>query len=152
MRLGAIHGDLHAGNIVYTRVARPALIDFGWAQDGAHIAKDFVLMECNLRFLTLRSQIKDEELDRFVEWIAWDKPIPVDIDDYLKGRSELVLKLRLKATEVFPSSTDWNREYIVPLFLVAFGLLRFAPQLGNQRAAVQSVLALAQHVARALAL
>jgi len=55
MFLGAIQGDLHPGNIVYTRGGRPAIIDFGWASDKAHVAKDFVLLECNLRFLFLNN-------------------------------------------------------------------------------------------------
>ena len=108
-------------------------------------------MECNLRFLALRPQVKDEELERFAGWVAWNEPLPEGLGDYFRCRGELVRKLRRKAAEVFPDNTDWDREYLVPLFLVAFGLLRFAPQLGNQRAAVRLVLGLAQYVAQALA-
>jgi hypothetical protein len=89
-------------------------------------------------------------LEAFVDWIAWDSPTPSGLGDYLDERTRLIRRLRGKAAEVFPEDTDWDREYIVPLFLVAFGLLRFAPQLGNQQAAVQFVLALTRYIARAL--
>lgn len=146
MYLGAIHGDLHPGNIVVAGNQRPVLIDFGWAQQRSHIAKDFVLLECNLRFLTLRPQVHDEPLEKFVKWFAWDVPTPDGLDGYLERRCEVISAVRDQAKSVFPEETDWDKEYILPLFLVALGLLRFAPQLGNQRAAVQHVLALANHV------
>jgi hypothetical protein len=104
-------------------------------------------MECNLRFHMVRPQVKDEELVRFIDWVAWGEVPPEGLGKYLAGRAELVQRVRVKATEVFPSDTDWNREYLVPLFMVAFGLLRFAPQLGNQQAAVGFVQTLAQHIA-----
>lgn len=150
MYLGAVHGDLHPGNIVVSRGGQPAIIDFGWALDKAHIAKDFVLMECNLRFLTLRPQVRPSELEAFADWLSWGSPAPPVLSEYLGGRARLIRRLREKAAEVFPGDTDWEREYLVPLFFVAFGLLRFAPQLGNQQAAVLFVLALARHIAGSL--
>jgi hypothetical protein len=150
MFLGAIHGDLHPGNIVLTPSGQPAIIDFGWAQDKAHVAKDFVLLESNLRFLTLRPQVNPEEAERFADWVAWDSPPPAGLNDYLQGRIGLIERLRQKAAEVFPKGTDWDREYVVPLFLVALGLLRFAPQLGNQQVAVRFVLSSAEYLARVI--
>jgi Ternary complex associated domain 9 len=150
LHLGVIHGDLHPGNIIL-RDRLPAIIDFGWARDQSHIAKDYVLMECNLRFLSLRPQLRDEELDAFCRWVAWDDPIPEGLSEYLTGRCELIQGLRERAKTAFGDDTiDWVTEYLVPLFLVAFGLLRFAPQLGNQRAAVLSVTRLADYLARAI--
>lgn len=146
MYVGAVHGDLHPGNVVLSRGGQPAIIDFGWALDRAHVAKDFVLMECNLRFLTLKPQVRPAEIDAFEDWIAWGSPPPPGLGEYLDGRIKLILLLRAKAAQVFPEDTDWGREYIVPLFFVAFGLLRFAPQLGNQQAAIRFVLSLARHI------
>lgn len=40
----------------------------------------------------------------------------------------------------------------MPLFLVAFGLLRYSRQIENQRSAVRTVLSLAGHVAAELRL
>lgn len=144
--IGAVHGDLHPGNVVITSNDQPRIIDFGWAHDDAHIAKDFVLMECNLRFLFLRPQLASEEVDRLANWIQWGVEIPNGLTPYCKDRCELVLALRGHAREALGEQADWNREYLLPLFLVAFGLLRFAPQLGNQQAAILTVLALATHI------
>jgi hypothetical protein len=150
MRLGVVHGDLHPGNIILRNNEPPAIIDFGWSQDHTHIAKDFVLMECNLRFLTLRPQIGEDQLRPFVKWIAWDEAAPDELIEYLKARAGLVSCVREQAAAVLGDDTDWTREYMVPLFLTAFGLLRYAPQLGHQQAAVLLVQSLAQHLTEML--
>lgn len=152
MYIGAVHGDLHPGNIVLA-AGQPRIIDFGWAQDGAHVAKDFVLMECNLRFHTVRPQLSQSDVYGLSDWIEWDAPVPGCLGVYARGRVDLIQRLRniAKATiQRDGHETDWNWEYLVPLFLVAFGLLRFAPHLGNQQAAVRFVLALATHIERFL--
>ncbi|MEI7462338.1 MAG: hypothetical protein WCK15_23325 [Pirellula sp.] len=143
---GAIHGDLHSGNVVITSDNQPRIIDFGWAKEESHIAKDFVLMECNLRFLFLRPQLASEDIDRLASWIQNGVPIPDDLSPYSKDHCSLILVLQSLAREALGEEVDWNREYLLPLFLVAFGLLRFAPQLGNQQAAILTVLALATHI------
>ncbi len=136
MQVGQVHGDLHAGNVILRDDDVPAIIDFGWSAERAHVARDFALMECNLRFVTLRPQVADEQLDRFAGALAWDRePVPA-FTGYLGMRWELIKVVREAARAVFAEDTDWSREYLVPLFLVAFGLLRFARQIGNQRAAV----------------
>jgi len=146
--MGAVHGDLHPGNIVLAR-EQPRIIDFGWATDGAHVAKDFVLMECNLRFHTVRPQLTQQDVYGLSDWISWDAPIPGSLSQLAHRRAELICYLRSLAAQVLKStehSIDWDWEYIVPMFFVAFGLLRYAPQLGNQQAAVRFVLALATHI------
>ncbi len=150
MQVGLIHGDLHPGNIILREGDAPAIIDFGWSADRVHIAKDFVLMECNIRFLTLRPQVGDEELTAFTKALAWNAEPPQGLSEYLIRRWALVKVVREAARQVFASETDWTREYLAPLFLVAFGLLRFAPQLGNQRAAVGLVQELATTLASSL--
>jgi hypothetical protein len=152
MRLGVVHGDLHPGNIILRTEEPPAIIDFGWSKDHAHVAKDFVLMECNLRFLTLRPQVGESQLRPFVEWVAWGENPPAVLVEYLQRRAELISCVCEQATVVLGSDADWTHEYLVPLFLAAFGLLRYAPQLGNQLAAVLFVESLARHLARALKL
>jgi hypothetical protein len=149
---GAIHGDLHPGNIILKSRGAPTIIDFGWAQNRAHVAKDFVLLECNLRFLTLRTEASEREVESFSGWIVWDSTPPTGLSSYLQGRVSLIQRLRRKAAVVFPTGTDWDREYVAPLFLVAVGLLRFAPQLGNQQAAVRFVLSAAAYLVRVLRL
>ena len=149
MYIGAVHGDLHPGNVVLTD-DQPRIIDFGWARDSAHIAKDFVLMECNLRFHTVRPELNQRDVHALSDWIKWDTPIPEALVRYTRDRAELIQHVRDIAKRTFPKETNWEWEYIVPLFLVAFGLLRFAPQLGNQQAAVRFVLALGTEIGHIL--
>lgn len=49
-----VHGDLHARNLMLSQSnpAKTELIDFGWVHSG-HPAKDFVLMECTLKYMLL---------------------------------------------------------------------------------------------------
>ncbi|MBV9125329.1 MAG: phosphotransferase, partial [Planctomycetes bacterium] len=152
MRLGVVHGDLHPGNIILRTGEPPAIIDFGWSKDLAHVAKDYVLMECNIRFLTLRPQVGESQLEPFVKWVAWDEKAPGTLIKYLQQRAQLVECVREQATTALGADTNWNQEYLVPLFLTAFGLLRYAPQLGHQSAAVLFVESLARHLADVLKL
>jgi hypothetical protein len=150
LRIGAIHGDLHPGNIVLNG-EHPHIIDFGWAKDDAHIAKDFVLMECNLRFHMLRPSLNQDEIYKFCDWVGWYDAIPTGLRSYTKRRAELIQALRDIASKTIrhdAEEVNWDWEYIVPLFLVAFGMLRFTPHLGNQQAAIRFILALASHVER----
>lgn len=149
LTIGAVHGDLHPGNVVLSPANRPRVIDFGWARDQSHIAKDYVLLECNLRFLVLRTQLSEKDLSGLTGWIAWDAGPPT-LTEYAARRAAIITRLRALAKQAFPPGTNWDWEYIVPLFIVGFGLLRFAPLLGNQMAALHTVVNLAQHVATLL--
>jgi hypothetical protein len=150
--IGAVHGDLHPGNVVITG-GHPRIIDFGWAQDRAHIMKDFALMECNLRFHTVRPELNQRDVYALSDWIEWDEPVPTTLGAYAKARAVMIQHLRSIAKDRVSEAektTDWQWEYIVPLFFVAFGLLRFATQLGNQQAAVRFVLSLASQISQKL--
>jgi len=150
---GTIHGDLHAGNIILRGdIDPPAIIDFGWSQREAHIAKDFVLMECNIRFLTLAPYIKDSDLKTFCGWVSEHQAKPTLTERYLQTRMILVEALRGYAHDALGPGINWDLEYLAPLFFVGFGLLRFAKQLGNQRAALLFIEALADHLATTLKL
>lgn len=153
--IGAVHGDLHPGNIVLTE-NQPRIIDFGWAEDLAHVAKDFVLMECNLRFHTVRPQLNQRDVYLLSDWIGWNAEIPKGLGSYAESRAKLIDHLRKNARSILTQGrngdeVNWDWEYVVPLFIVAFGLMRVAPHLGNQQAAVRFVLSLSSYVARLIA-
>ena len=145
--LGAIHGDLHPGNVILSK-GQVSLIDFGWSQDCVHIAKDFALLECNLRFLFLRPQLARADASLFSRWIGPEPP-PEGLSQYCTARAALIQSLRQAAAGVLQSGDDnsnWSWDYLVPLFFVALGLLRYDDNLGNQQAAMDFVLALADHL------
>lgn len=143
---GAVHGDLHPHNIVISDTGSPHIIDFGWTQDNAHIGKDFALLECNLRFVWLDTALSMQAIDTLTSWISFTEPAPKTGEKDCDSKIELIKKLRELAQTHFPPDTDWDREYVVPLFLIAFGLLSHIASFRNQVAARLSVLKLAQYV------
>jgi hypothetical protein len=48
--VSTVHGDLHPSNVVLDGREDPHLIDFNWCKNDAHILKDFLVMECSIRF------------------------------------------------------------------------------------------------------
>jgi hypothetical protein len=48
--IGAIHGDLHAQNVLLGAGGTMQLIDFGWTNQEKWKAIDFLMMECSLKF------------------------------------------------------------------------------------------------------
>lgn len=64
--------------------------------------------------------------------------------DYLDGRLTLITSIRDAASSHFGAAPAWDVEYLVPLFLVAFGLLTHARSCDNLIAARLFVLTLAR--------
>lgn len=145
-------GDLHPRNILFSSQKAPHVIDFGWAEDGAHIAKDFALLECNVRFMVMRPEITPSELHDLGRWIGFDGDAPLFANAYCQSRVNLVKCIRGRARNVFPEDTDWDVEYIIPLFLIALGLLKHLRDTDNQAAATSFVLSLANYLGQAEAL
>lgn len=52
-----VHGDLHSSNIVMDSNDIPRLLDFTWCQKGKHVLKDFLVMECSVRFLMMPNHL-----------------------------------------------------------------------------------------------
>jgi hypothetical protein len=145
---GAVHGDLHPGNILYSQAQTPSIIDFGWADDDAHVAKDFALLECNLRFVYLPADLPFEDIKGLSSWIAFDQSAPTFDDETCNGFALAISKIRERYRQIGDEAMDWDLEYVVPLFFVAFGLLRFLDQYWNQLAARMFVLELAEYLAK----
>ena len=150
--VGAIHGDLHPRNIVFSHDRSPHIIDFGWARQETHIAKDFALMECNLRFMVLRPDILNKTLKALVEWIPFHNEFTQTRHPYVDGVAEIIKKLHELAKEHFPKKNkqNWNKEYVVPLFLTALGLLKpnVFSSCHNRVAAILTVQNLADYLGR----
>ncbi|MCP4372385.1 MAG: phosphotransferase [Deltaproteobacteria bacterium] len=144
---GAIHGDLHPKNIVLSENKLPFIIDFEFASDQSHITKDFVLMECNFRFVALSPNIPYETLATMSQWIGFDDTNIPDYDnEYCHQRIKLISTLREIARDTFPKETNWDIEYILPLFLTALSLLRFMSNFDNQTAARVCILSMANYL------
>jgi hypothetical protein len=124
MCVGAIHGDLHPRNIVFAKNRSPKIIDFGWANRRSHIAIDFVLLECNLRFMVLRPDISLHSLESLTKWIPFYNEFVPTGDDYIDKRANLIKTLHDIASCHFKQNVNWDIEYLVPFFIMAIGLLK----------------------------
>jgi hypothetical protein len=143
---GAIHGDLHPRNVVLSHADDPHILDFAWASTDSHIAKDLVLLECNLRFVLLRPDVSFEDLEALTGWMSFEGEPPSLQGEYCRQRLALIRELRANARRLFPATVDWDREYITPLFLTALGLLKHIRSFDNQLAGRMSVLHLADYI------
>lgn len=148
---GSVHGDLHPKNIIFDREKQPQVIDFGWARNNMHVVVDYLLLDINLRAMTLASQVPELELLRAARCLCKDD-VPQDgIDSRLLNRLEVirdviwVRAVRSKAVSL-ETGDPWLKEYLIPYFLVTFGLLVHLDDAKNQRALLASVLAAAERI------
>ena len=155
---GAVHGDLHPGNVLYSDPHTPSIIDFGWADADSHLAKDFVLLECNLRFIYMPGELPLGCVQKFSRWIGMSQTCEglenlwcVEAQETIASIREYFKKLANQKDNGDQNGkdgehVDFDIEYIVPLFLVSFGLLRYVGDYKNQIAARQTVLNLADYI------
>jgi len=144
---GVVHGDFHPRNIVLAGTAQPHIIDFGWSGDDRHIGQDFVLLECNLRFLVQQPALPFADLQGLSSWIEFGSRGPSPLTtDYVRNRVRLIAELRNAACTHFPLDTNWDIEYIIPLFLTSLGLLKHMTDCENQLAGHLTILSLANYI------
>jgi serine/threonine protein kinase len=143
--IGPIHGDLHPKNIVLDRAGRPRVIDFGWARERGHVLIDYLLMEINLRAMTLPAQVSHDDVLALARMLAEgdDAPTGTELIAARAGWIREVLWIKARAAGVVQ---DWTAEYLVPQFLIAFGLLKFLDDAKNQVSLLCTVLSLAERI------
>lgn len=139
---GPVHGDLHPKNIVVGHGDTVQIIDFGWAQNHAHVIVDYLLLDINLRGTTLPSQIKQTDIIDMAQFLMPDQEFD-KLHPLLKPRAKVIkneIWSRIRSNNLVH---DWHSEYLIPFFLVAYGLLVYLDAARNQPALIASVLAAA---------
>jgi serine/threonine protein kinase len=152
---GPVHGDLHPKNIVFDDADKANIIDFGWATNGRHVVVDYLLLDINLRAMTMASQIPENQLLGAAKCLALDDQPEADADERLQWRLQAVRDVIWKIAQdrkAVSSATgkEWLQEYLIPYFLVAYGLLVYLDNAQNQRALLACVLAAAERIQREL--
>ena len=143
--LGPVHGDLHPKNIVLDKQQVPYIIDFGWSHNKAPLVVDYILLDINLRSITLPSQFDESSMLELAEFLDFEREISMD-DCVLRSRARIIKKRIWSAARVHVR--DWISEYVVPFFVIGYGLLVHLDNARNQAALVASVLAAGDYIRR----
>jgi hypothetical protein len=134
--LSTVHGDLHPSNVMLDRRGEPHLIDFSWCSNDAHILKDFLVMECSVRFLMIPQRLGHTArmiLDKTLidptqlsvkKMLARLKNLGVDKGTllYVERCAKIVMKLREQARRACGDQFD-IRDYLGCQAIVLFGLM-----------------------------
>ena len=142
---GPVHGDLHPKNVVIDRNLRVNVIDYGWASRSSHIIKDYVLMEANLRAITLSSHTDFGTVRALADCFT-PSSSGILATGPIGFREATIRSCLWKQVLQHRLVNDWEREYVIPLFLVTYGLLKHMDNARNQVSLLLTVLSLARHV------
>jgi hypothetical protein len=142
--VGAVHGDLHPKNIVLDHEDVAQIIDFGWASGEAHIVQDYLLLDLNLRGTTLPSQIAETDVLALASFLSPAQDID-QLPEAVQKRAAIIKDVIWKRAQD-RAVEDWEKEYLIPLLLVGYGLLVFLDSARNQPALVATVLAATREI------
>ncbi|TGD99256.1 phosphotransferase [Methylobacterium nonmethylotrophicum] len=135
--LSVVHGDLHPSNVVLDIRGNPHLLDFTWCRPSSHVLKDFLVMECSIRFLMLPKYLSWEanyhinntfmhlEEDDISELKA--KLIVLSVDNETIAHIERCAKItqRIRQHAAVACGTNFDIcDYIACQALVLYGLMR----------------------------
>ncbi len=123
-----LHGDLHPRNIILNKDLIPRLIDFEWAHRG-HCLKDYVLLECSIKFFQLDKTLPLNHLVEFEQKLIDFERIEESHKLFTENQGfilweayKLIRHLREKAIN-FCIWKNIELEYLCALFFVSYGLL-----------------------------
>ena len=140
---GFVHGDLHPKNIVIGRDDSVNIIDFGWVNRNAPIVIDYILMDISIRATTLPVYILNSEAMDIAGFLHPNQDLPKNNKNTVFNRAQLIKKYIWQPLldEGVVTIDNWYREYLVPFFIIAYGLLVYLPSFSNQSALIATVLA-----------
>lgn len=142
---GPVHGDLHPKNIVLDIYDSAQIIDFGWARECLHIVVDYILLDVNMRGTTLPSQLSELDILAIATYLDPDEN-PSLLPEEVQQRASLIKNQIWNRMLDKKIVKDWRAEYLIPFFLVSYGLLVHLDAARNQPALVATVLAAASMI------
>ncbi len=141
--MGVVHGDLHCKNIVFVP-NDIRVIDYGWTQENWHIAKDYILLESNLRFMIMHPDVPYQDLLLLCKTLDGT---PVDPSvfscEYARFTCKTIRDVRTYAFSILDKSR-LHDEYLIPLFLLSLGLLNYTRDFSNLISARLTILCLGE--------
>jgi len=128
-----VHGDLHPKNVMFGRNFVPVLIDYAFGHLDGHFIKDFVLMECSLRFLQTPKLLQPDLIERLDDALLEENGYETVPTSPRAGRTAQVLKETADLVSVIRTECRLRHkaydfsEYLVAQYLVLMGSLRLLP-------------------------
>ena len=133
-RVRHVHGDLHPKNVLIDDQRNPNMIDFAYGSASGHWVKDFVLMECSVRFVEPPRLLQAEPLryadhallreDGTDEMREIANNSSTRTAEVLNEMAALVETIRSKCRECHPGY-DFD-EYLTAMYLILMGCIRLA--------------------------
>jgi hypothetical protein len=128
-----VHGDLHPNNVLFGPEFSPVLIDYAYGHLNGHFIKDFVLMECSMRFLLPPKLLQPDLIAYFDSFLLEENGYQIIGELPLRGRTGDVLREMASMVETVReqcrSRVPWYdfREYLMAQYLMLLGMLRLLP-------------------------
>lgn len=133
-KIGPVHGDFHANNIIVGSDDSVHLIDFAWAVEQRHVMVDYALMENSLRFLLFPDYVNPSEqleVDMLLlrpdgakllaEW-----PESSSLSPYYRRLGRLVCAIREQAQGFLGGDGEKEfQQYLAAQFLILFGQMSY---------------------------
>lgn len=128
----AVHGDLHGSNVLIDATGGPQLIDFAWGQTSTHVLKDYVLLECSVRFFLFPDHM-DFEVQRKIDLALLREDGPermgkmrpgTHLRDYYRRLGCVLGATREAARRAAGDDFDFD-EYLACQLWVLYGLLSY---------------------------
>ena len=138
--------NLHPKNIVLDETNTPSVIDFGWARAHAPIVIDYVLLDLNVRSMTLPPQVDEKsilDISKFLDCNQDAASLPYSV----RQRARIIEKIWCNVQKHHVVK-NWEEEYLGPLFVMAYGLLVHLDNARNQAALIATVLAAGEYLGR----
>lgn len=128
-----VHGDLHPNNVLFGPEFSPVLIDYAYGHLNGHFIKDFVLMECSLRFLLPPKLLQPNLIADFDNFLLRENgyeninkmSLRGRTGDVLREMASLVRTVREQCRSCAPSY-DF-RDYLMAQYLMLLGMIRLLP-------------------------
>jgi Ternary complex associated domain 9 len=128
-----VHGDLHPNNVLFGPNYVPVLIDYAFGHLNGHFIKDFVLMECSLRFLQTPKLLQPDLISRLDDALlaedgyreVLENPVTGRTGEVLKEMAELVSVIRAEC-RLRHKDYDFD-EYLLAQYMTLLGSLRLLP-------------------------
>ncbi len=133
-KVGPVHGDLHANNIIVGFDDSVHLIDFAWAAQKRHVLVDYALMENSLRFLLFPDFVDPSEQlevdlvllrpDGALDLAKW--PESSRLAPYYRRLGALIRVIRDQAQAILGGNGEREfQEYLAAQFLILFGQMSY---------------------------